>query len=119
MEREEAEHERDQDDDYHLHRLLFRMAARQDPPLPPGSPLGPPTGLQELPYHEPIAHHDNHEWQGEHEDGYDRTVHQEVIEKLWAGGVVADPGRVPIPEKVKINDVNSLKTNSVETSLFK
>lgn len=73
------------------------MAGRQGRPL--GSHLGPPAELQKLPHHQPVTHYDNHEGQDEHEDGYDRTVHQKVIEKLRAGGVMADPGRVLIPNK--------------------
>lgn len=67
--------------------------------MPLCSPVGPPAELQKLPHHQPVTHHDDHEGQGEHEDGYDRTVHQKVIKKLRVGGVIADPGRVPIPNK--------------------
>lgn len=95
VEREEAKHECCQDDNDHLHGFLSGLAGRQVPPLGSGSP----ADLQELPHHQPVTHHDDHEGQGEHEDGYDRTVHQEVIKKLRAGGVVADPGGVLIPNQ--------------------
>lgn len=97
VEGQEAEHEGGKHNDNHLHRLLFGAAGRQGPPLALGPPLGAPAGLQQLAHHEAVAHHHHHEGHSEHDDGNHGAVHQEVVKKLRAGGVVAVALCFPVP----------------------
>ena len=100
VEGQEAEHERHQHDDDHLHRLLLGAVGRPEPLLAlPRSP----AGLQQLVHHQAIAHHHQHEGQGEHHHGDHRTVDQEVIEQLRARGVKAHQA-FTVPPCTRLDD---------------
>lgn len=90
VKRKEAQHERCQHNNDHLHRLLLWLLCLQTTSFTFTSLIRPPAGLQKLPNHEAVANHHHHEGQGKHDHWHDWAVHQEVIKKLWTGGVIAD-----------------------------
>lgn len=100
VEGQEAEHERRQHNDDHLHRLLLGTLGRQTSSLALWSA---PSGLQKLPDHEAVTHHDHHEGQSKHEHRHDGAVHQEVVKEVRAGGVVAGPLILHIPDNQSVS----------------